>query len=201
MAENYLFTIIVVNEYYEIIDGQHRFDVIQELNLPLHYVVCQGYGLNEVHILNQNAKIWGADDYLDGYCKLGYKDYIIYNDFKNYYKLGHNECMMLLCNGFGNTYLGIFYSGKFKIDSLFKAEEIMHQILMVEPYYKGVRRRTFILTMISLLKNPKFSMLEFVQKLKQQPNVLKDCPSTEMYKSIIEEIYNYRRREKVNLRY
>jgi ParB-like chromosome segregation protein Spo0J len=29
MAENYLFTVIIVNEKYEIIDGQHRFDVIK----------------------------------------------------------------------------------------------------------------------------------------------------------------------------
>lgn len=42
MADNYLFTVIVVNENYEIIDGQHRFDVIKELKLPLHYIMCCG---------------------------------------------------------------------------------------------------------------------------------------------------------------
>jgi hypothetical protein len=62
--ENYLFTVIIVNENYQIIDGQHRFDVIKELNLPLHYIVCVGYGLKEVHILNQISKTWNADDYL-----------------------------------------------------------------------------------------------------------------------------------------
>ena len=78
MQENYLFTIIIVNENYEIIDGQHRFDVIKELGLPLNYVICGGYGLNEVHILNQNSKTWNVDDYLDGYCLLGYTDYLKY---------------------------------------------------------------------------------------------------------------------------
>ena len=52
MESNYLFTVIIVNENYEIIDGQHRFEVIKELKLPLYYIVCNGYGLNEVHILN-----------------------------------------------------------------------------------------------------------------------------------------------------
>ena len=35
MSENYLFTVIIVNEKYEIIDGQHRFDVIQDLKHSL----------------------------------------------------------------------------------------------------------------------------------------------------------------------
>ena len=56
IKENYLFTVIIVNENYEIIDGQHRFDVIKELNLPLYYIICEGYGLAEVHILNQISK-------------------------------------------------------------------------------------------------------------------------------------------------
>lgn len=77
MQENYLYTIIVVNERMEIIDGQHRFECAKELNLPLNYVVCKGYGLNEVHTLNQNSKVWSSEDYLDGYCKLGYQDYIL----------------------------------------------------------------------------------------------------------------------------
>lgn len=70
MAETYLFTVIIVNEKYEIIDGQHRFECVKELKLPMHYIVCKGYGLNEVHVLNQNSKTWNADDYLTGYCNL-----------------------------------------------------------------------------------------------------------------------------------
>ena len=46
ISENYLFTVIIVNENYEIIDGQHRFECIKELELPLYYITCKGYGLN-----------------------------------------------------------------------------------------------------------------------------------------------------------
>lgn len=56
ISENYLFTVIIVNEKYEIIDGQHRFECVKELKLPLHYIVCKGYGLNEVHVLYENSK-------------------------------------------------------------------------------------------------------------------------------------------------
>jgi hypothetical protein len=38
MSENYLFTVIIVNEFYERIDGNHRFDVIEELERKSKYL-------------------------------------------------------------------------------------------------------------------------------------------------------------------
>jgi len=201
MNENYLFTVIIVNENYEIIDGQHRFDVIKELKLPLHYIICQGYGLNEVHILNQNSKTWNADDYLTGYCNLGNKEYIKYREFKETYDIGHNECMTLLTGITTKSQVDIFYTGTFKIKNYNEACKTIEKILLIEPYYTGVKRRSFIYAMLQLFKNPNFEFTEFLQKLKCQPTALVDCVNTSQYVSLIEEIYNYRRREKVNLRY
>jgi hypothetical protein len=201
MAENYLFTVIIVNEKLEIIDGQHRFEVIQELGLPLYYVVCKGYGLNEVHILNANSRNWNADDYLEGYCSLGYYDYILYRDFKKKYGIGHNETQYLLNGTLAKTPHVDFYTGEFKVTNYAQGVKWIEQILMIEPYYSGVKRRSFIYTMISLLKNPNFEFTEFLQKLKLQPTALIDCTNVTQYKSLIEEIYNYRRREKTNLRF
>lgn len=201
MSENYLFTIIIVNEKYEIIDGQHRFDVIQELKLPLNYIVCKGYGLNEVHILNQNSKTWTSDDYLDGYCKLGYKDYLKYKEFKELYGIGHYECMWLLNGSQLSNPTQVFFTGDFKIKNYNEACKIIEKIMLVEPYYEEWKRRSFIFAMLQLFKNPNFELTEFLQKLKLQPTALSNCSTTNQYVSLIEEIYNYRRREKVNLRY
>lgn len=201
MAETYLFTVIIVNEKYEIIDGQHRFDVIQELKLPLNYIVCNGYGLNEVHILNQNSKTWTSDDYLDGYCKLGYKDYLKYKEFKELYGIGHYECMWLLKGSQLLNPTQVFFTGDFKIKNYDEACKIIEKIMLVEPYYEEWKRRSFISAMLQLFKNPNFELTEFLQKLKLQPTALSNCSTTNQYVSLIEEIYNYRRREKVNLRY
>lgn len=201
MSQEYLFTVLVVNENYEIIDGQHRFDVINELKLPLNYVVCPGYGLKEVHLLNALSKTWNADDYLDGYCKLGYKDYLLYRDFKNKYKIGHNECMSLLSSMHRPTISTIFCQGLFKVKSITDAEKFMQKLLLIQPYYDGYKRRSFIYAMLGLLKNPNFEFTEFLQKLKLQPSALQHCTDVAQYTSLIEEIYNYKRRDKVNLRF
>lgn len=201
MAENYLFTVIIVNEKLEIIDGQHRFDVIQELGLPLHYIICKGYGLNEVHILNANSRNWGKDDYLEGYCNLGYKDYIVYRDFKEKYDIGHDQCELLLTGAFKGPRSSNFYNGEFKVTKLSEGTKMIEQILLIEPYYLGAKRKTFITAMVSLFNNQNFEFTEFIQKLKLQPTALVDCINVAQYKSLIEDIYNYKRREKVNLRF
>jgi hypothetical protein len=201
MSDNYLFTVLIVNEKYEIIDGQHRFAVIQDLKLPLHYIVCKGYGLNEVHVLNQNSRTWNADDYLEGYCKLGYIDYLKYRDFKEKYSFGHNECMSILAGIFIKSQIELFYSGDFKIKNYDEACKVAEKIYLIEPYYNGFKRRTFIYAMLQLFKNNNFELTEFLQKLKAQPTSLVDCTNVTQYVTLIEEIYNYRRREKVNLRY
>lgn len=201
MAQNYLFTVIIVNEKYEIIDGQHRFHVIEELNLPLNYIVCKGYGLQEVHTLNANSKTWNADDYLEGYCNLGYADYIKYKQFKEKYKIGHNECMFLLSATYSKNITEIFYSGLFTIKSYDNACKTIEKIFLIEPYFDGFKRRSFIFAMITLFKNTKFEFTEFLQKLKLQPTALVNCSDITQYISLIEEIYNYRRKDKVNLRY
>jgi hypothetical protein len=201
MQECYLFTVIIVNEKYEIIDGQHRFDVIEELKLPLNYIICKGYGLNEVHRLNTNSKTWNADDYLEGYCRLGYIDYIKYKQFKDKYDFGHNECIRLLGGSTNGNTTKYFYAGKFTIKNYNEADRIANLLNLFQTYYKGYKRRSFVNAIITLLNNPNFEFTELMIKLKSQPTALQDCNDVSSYIALIEEIYNYRRREKVNLRY
>jgi hypothetical protein len=203
MSDNLLFTVIIVNEKYEIIDGQHRFDVVRDLTLPLNYIVCEGYGLNEVHILNQNSKTWNADDYLTGYCNLGNKDYLKYKEFKEKYNFGHNECMAMLTgiNVGGGELFNLFKNGLFKITDYNEACLQADKIMLFEPYYDGCKRRAFVYALLELFDKEQFEFTEFLQKVKLQPSALTNCNDIKQYVSLIEEIYNYRRREKVNLRY
>ena len=203
MADNYLFTVIIVNEKYEIIDGQHRFDVIKELKLPLNYITCKGYGLNEVHILNQNSKTWNADDYLAGYVNLGYSNYLEYKKFKDKYQFGHNECMAMLSgvSTGGGSLFENFKDGKFKVSHLKEAYHKAEKLWMFKDIYEDFKRRSFVYAMLYLFDKPQFEFIEFLQKIKNQPSALTKCNDTMQYVSLIEEIYNYRRREKVNLRY
>lgn len=201
MRQNYRFTVVTVNENHEVIDGQHRIECAEELGLPVHYVVCKGYGLNDVQQLNANLKRWTTDDYLQGYCQMGKRDYLIYRDFKTTYKFGHNECICLLSGGNRNDLFINFKNGNFTIVDHAKAVDIAEKIISLEELYPGVRRRTFVFAMIELLKLPQFDFSRFKSKLERQRSKMHDCTSVDQYKDLIEVIYNHYTSDKVNLRF
>jgi hypothetical protein len=206
MKKNHLTTIIMVNEKFEIIDGQHRFLVSQELKLPINYIISKNYGLKEVQVLNANMKNWQIVDYVNGYCDLGYKDYIIYREFVADYGFQSQVAILLLSGEYMSgsnkeNPASRFKDGKFKVKNLDNAKNMAEKIMMIEPYYKGYLRRSFIIALVGMFKNENFEFTEFLAKLKQQPTTMQDCTSSTQYKVLIEEIYNYRRREKVNLRF
>jgi len=200
IQENYLFTVIIVNEFFKIIDGQHRFEFIKSLGLPVYYAIKPGYGLNEVHILNANNKTYSLDAYLEGYCDLGIPDYIKYREFKEKYKFGHRECLSLLSDTI-NLPSHDFKTGNYKIKNYEKAVMYAEKILMLKPYHDRWKRGPFINALHGLFRNENFNFSEFLNKLKQQPTALTSCVTTEQYLLLIEDIYNYKRRQKVNLRY
>lgn len=40
---DYLMSPIIVNQNYEIIDGQHRFNAAKDLSLPVNFIICNDY--------------------------------------------------------------------------------------------------------------------------------------------------------------
>lgn len=201
MKENYLFTIIIVNENFEIIDGQHRFEIISKLLLPVYYIIKKGYGMEEVIRFNTESKVWKSDDYLNTYCIEENNDYVLFHKFKTRYKLSHSDAMVLL-NDLKRYDYGklnqLFKNGKYKIKDYKKAVQLVEEIFSLAPYYSGYKRRSFIRAFIMLKTNPVFSFSEFFNKVKLIPNALIDCTTTENYIALIEEIYNYNRLSKIS---
>ena len=87
---------IIINQKYEIIDGQHRFSCWESLGLPVYYVINDGYGLKQVQRINANTMNWKLMDYAESFCDLGNKNYCKYKEFKAKYNLGDYESIAML---------------------------------------------------------------------------------------------------------
>ena len=57
-------TPIIINEKFEIIDGQHRFDACKILKIPVMYLISYKTSINEVILMNNTQKSWKLHDYL-----------------------------------------------------------------------------------------------------------------------------------------
>ena len=58
---------ILVNENFEIIDGQGRFTACKELGLPIYYVQQKGIGIEEVRKMNSVSSNWTTGNYVHSY--------------------------------------------------------------------------------------------------------------------------------------
>tara|TARA_R110000772_G_scaffold264687_1_gene385436 strand:+ start:548 stop:1336 length:789 start_codon:yes stop_codon:yes gene_type:complete len=209
---------ILVNERLEVIDGQHRLLAAKESKSEIYYIVLNGYDLKEVHALNLNQKNWTKKDFMDGYAEMGVEPYIKLRNFMRKNKVFNiTDCIALCSNtvsgstadisqkyrkGLNNINIKeVFEEGTWQGKDFEIAQQNADKLRMIKPYYDGYRRSTFIGTMLGLFKNKNFDFFDFLNKLKMQTQKMEDCTSVSQYKLLIEDIYNYRRREKVSLRY
>lgn len=72
----YVLNPILVNENYEIIDGQGRFTALKRLGLPQYYIMQKGLGINECRHMNINQTNWTVMDYINSHAKSGNPNYL-----------------------------------------------------------------------------------------------------------------------------
>jgi len=191
---------IIINAKYQIIDGQHRFEAAKQLGLPIYYIINHNYGLSEVHRLNMIGKNWTFYDYLDGYADAGIKDYVEARKFYRKYGFGSNEMLSLLLgftNVAGGDNIQNFRNGFFKIKDLSEATRKAEMISSLKPFYDGYKKRGFVTALIILFSNKDFDFNVFLTKLSYQRDKLYDCANSKQYILRIEDIYNYKNRDKV----
>lgn len=66
---------IIVNEKFEIIDGQGRYEARKELGLPIVYVVDPKAGYEDCMRMNSTNNPWKIADYVDSYAAAGNENY------------------------------------------------------------------------------------------------------------------------------
>lgn len=220
--ESYLLSPIIVNQNYEIIDGQHRYYAAKELELPLRFIFCNDYSLKEVQLLNTNSSNWKKEDFLKGYCDLGYPEYLKFRKFMNAYPdFGIASCEAILTdkltassgkqnkssevkgptNISGSYTVKYFQNGDLEINDYNKAIENAEKIMMIKPYYDGFFRPVFVRAMLGIFRINYYNHSQLISKLASNPTALQHCSNVTQYKLLIEEIYNFRSRDKVSLRF
>ena len=71
----YILSPILVNEKYEVVDGQNRLDALKELKMPVAYIRCEGIGINECRALNTSQSNWTTEQFIASYAENGYESY------------------------------------------------------------------------------------------------------------------------------
>ena len=97
---------ILVNEDYEIIDGQNRFVACKELQIPIVYSIMKRNGITDDEIiaeLNKNQLVWRLQDFIHHFAQQGVKYHSVIREFEDKYKLGISNSIVLCSKVNHNT--------------------------------------------------------------------------------------------------
>tara|TARA_R100000654_G_scaffold68655_2_gene97750 strand:+ start:689 stop:1408 length:720 start_codon:yes stop_codon:yes gene_type:complete len=195
MKKKRLISPILVNENFQIIDGQHRFLAQKQLKFSIPFVVQEGYGEKETQMLNTTTKNWSLSDWERYYCNKNIKDYIEFSNFRKKYKFDFNVSYSIITGNQYRDFKRVFEEGYLKINNLKRAERNAAKINSISEYFKDYKHREFVRAMLTCFKNKDYNHSKFLSKLAYQGTSLVKCVNIKTYYRLIEDIYNFRTRE------
>lgn len=190
---------VIVNENMEVIDGQHRVLALEQLQMPVYYLVIDGANINTVRQMNNLQKNWTAPDFARSYALAGNKNYQRFIQLAEDYGYPYGTLMMF-CVRDAKGVQKRFRQGDFILtpegDEQARAHlDLLKQAINLVPRYKSNRGFAQAFKLISL--NPQYSHARFIRKLKQVgDDTLKNWSKIEDFLRAFENIYNHQMREK-----
>ena len=184
---------IIVNENFEIIDGQHTYTAIKELKMKLYYIVEPGLGFKECQLLNQTSKNWTLIDFIEGYAKAGYESYKTFLNFKEIYPgISHNRIYQYLLEDVANPHHDSVKAGNFKIKNYKLACKNAEMLLDYSICKKVWLHMYFMQAVFNIIRLEKYDHELMMKKLTYQALTIEKCPSVTSYYEQLSDIYNKR---------
>lgn len=184
---------VLVNERMEIVDGQHRFEALKRLELPIVYKVMPDSKIDDLHLINANVKTWSSGDYVHFYAKRGRKDYIrLGQDLRE-----HKVTLAILEQIFkARFFKDNLASGNFqypeeysvKVTAFFQELEIFNRY----SFYKHLR---FVRAYAELRGHENYDPDQMQHQVKTYPFELDKQGSWVDYYKALSNLYNYRRQK------
>ena len=193
---------IIVSETMKIIDGQHRFYVSKSLGKPVHYVMCDVTDIRRIAEMNSNTDKWKMKDFVNWYIDLGTEDYKVLAEYKKRSGFSYGVSAVILSGcGFisdgGNRINADIEDGKFRSTDEDNANSFLDEYSKLISHTDRYKDRKLISCMQKLYGSELFDNDVLIKKLKSSGYRIEHKATIKMYLSHIEELYNFKSRDRV----
>lgn len=195
---------IVVNENYEIIDGQGRVEAFKDMGLPVYFVIQQGAGIKECISMNIYQSNWKVTDYIESYAEQGDPNYMRFLHTVNKYRkqgIDLRAITSVLEKGRGEIASQVMMDGRLTYSEADKeeAEACLSYIceftqILNESQVKS--NRPYQTSVAWLYYYDDVDNNRFLEKVRKSRSMLCTAGDIEQAVSTLEEIYNYKSRDK-----
>lgn len=186
---------ILVNEKFEIIDGQHRFNAASELGMPVSYVQVPGLNIATARDMNVMQRRWGIEDYAFSYAKAGNVNYKAFNKYVRENPGISKTIIMVVLGGRESENMGSdFRAGKFIIKrDKDDAEWIFEQLNKIREITNGEIpiSKPFVSGLSQAIDNEDFDYQRFLENLQKKPDMFHRTAVVRDALRMIEDIHNY----------
>lgn len=192
--ENARYTPVLVNGQMEVLDGQHRLEALEQLGMPVYYMVKPEGDLADVQRMNSNSRPWGPMDYAHSWARRGRAHYQQYIDLRERYGLSHRATLTFMGVGNGGNMGRTFIEGRLpefngqktvlNIERLFEVGD-----RLVDPTI--IKKDSFTTAFWALINHPDYSHERFIDKLEKNADMVPRRALREDYIRVLERIYNF----------
>ena len=217
---------IIVNEKYEIIDGQHRLEACKRLQKPVLYYKKNGATIEHVISTNVVGKKWTTLDYFNRFAIEGNENYKRGLEFiKHAQKFGFSQTAAIIMMGgshrilvmctdgeirYKNSSLVVekkmaLYSlgnamqlGYFECPPMQELQEIMNAIKLFEAF-PFIKTKTFVAAFLRVLRVDEFDVQRLKERALRYPSMFTHEPNAIRYLEMFDKVYNYRSKNKLAL--
>ena len=200
MVERFIRTNLIVDKQFTILDGQHRFQAMKALNIPVTYTIVAPENFEkEIITMNTNTKNWNNDDLLDLYLKKEKKSkpydyfdmpYHMFNHARKY-RIHFMNLIELAYSSRKKEHVMAFKKGNFLIQDKEIFKENVNFLVKAMRKHKVCKHRMTQLVLCKYLLDENFDKETFLDKLEKFPDKL--VPSSTMDQALlnIKNLHNH----------
>ena len=203
-----LYAPILINEKWEVVDGQARLEACKRKRIPVMYIMQDGIGINECIQMNINQTNWKMVDYINSYASRGITSYIF---LKNLIREFPRVPIYAIQNALDGTQGGSSVCNNIKSGSFVCSEEQYNDIRKVLEYESDfgtvlnecrVRGRIelWFYAIAFAYHHPDIDNDVLKEKFRTRRHMIVPVATTTQALEAIEKIYNDHSRNKIYLK-
>lgn len=185
---------ILVNENFQVIDGQHRLVAARELDLPVFYTIVPGIGANEAQKMNLLHRKWEPQDYLRAYVAEGRRAYLLFQKLVEQFPETSISLITIYIKGVeANGIHAQFRRGDLQLTTV-TAEQAarrltrLQQLIELSPVFK---LRPLACAALKAMESEGYSHAKMLRKVEQQVADIRAYQGIKDNLRQLEQVYNH----------
>lgn len=201
---------IIVNQNYEVIDGQHRLECARQLGYEIFYIKSDT--IQDEHLIecNVNQKSFEVENYIDFFAvKEKKEEYIQLRDMLKSSELKPKALLTLILGTVSSNILEFLKTGKFRFPTKDDPLEVLNFFFDFSAYVKDKRIKPFSMftnhnftrALRWIFKTKGFESELFFKKLDLRWFDLKPQRTSEDWYTLLISVYNFKNHNRIESEY